>query len=66
MTEMAEKKGKLKVTIEVEVNEELMDLAKDAMSKMPMRMQDMWKGHGLLAAPSAAPPARNCKTSPAA
>ena len=46
MTEMAEKKGKLKVTIEVEVNEQLMDLAKDAMSKMPMRMQDMWKGHG--------------------
>jgi hypothetical protein len=46
MTEMAEKKGKLKVTIEVEVNEELMDLAKDAISKMPMRMQEMWKGHG--------------------
>jgi len=23
-----------------------MDLAKDAMSKMPMRMQEMWKGHG--------------------
>jgi hypothetical protein len=46
MTEMAEKKGKLKVTIEVEVNGDLMDLAKDAISKMPMRMQDMWKGHG--------------------
>ena len=46
MTEMAEKKGKMKVTIEVEVNQEMMDLAKDAMSKMPMRMQDMWKGHG--------------------
>ena len=46
MTEMAEKKGKLKITIEVEVNEELMDLAKDAMSKMPMRMQEMWKRHG--------------------
>ena len=44
MTEMPEKTGKLKVTIEVEVNEELMDLAKDAMSKMPMK--DMWKGHG--------------------
>jgi hypothetical protein len=46
MTEMAEKKGKLKVTVEFEVNQELMDLAKDAMSKMPMRMQEMWRGHG--------------------
>ena len=46
MTEMAEKKGKLKITLEVEVNQELLDLAKDAMSKMPMRMQEMWKGHG--------------------
>jgi hypothetical protein len=46
MTEMPEKKGKMKVTIEVEVNEQLMDLAKEAMSKMPMRMQEMWKGHG--------------------
>jgi hypothetical protein len=46
MTEVMKKAGKLKVTIEVEVNEELMDLAKDAMSKMPMRMQEMWKGHG--------------------
>lgn len=46
MTEMADKKGKLKITLEVEVNQELMDLAKDAMSKMPMRMQEMWKGHG--------------------
>jgi hypothetical protein len=46
MTEMTEKKGKLKVTIEFEVNEELLDLAKDAMTKMPMRMQEMWRGHG--------------------
>ena len=46
MTEMAEKKGKLKLTVEVEVNEELMDLVKDAISKMPMRMQEMWKGQG--------------------
>ena len=46
MTEMTEKTGKLKLTIEVEVNAELMDLAKDAMSKMPMKMQGMWKGHG--------------------
>jgi hypothetical protein len=46
MTEMAEKKGKLKITVEVEVNQELLDLAKDAMSKMPMRMQEMWRGRG--------------------
>ncbi len=46
MTEMQEKKGKLKLTVEVEVNEELMSLAKEAMEKMPMRMQEMWKMHG--------------------
>ena len=46
MTETMEKKGKLKITIEVEVNEELLDLAKDAVEKMPMRMQEMWKMHG--------------------
>jgi len=46
MTEMAEKKGKLKVTLEVEVNDELMALAKDAMEKMPMKMQEMMRGHG--------------------
>jgi len=46
MTEMTEKKGKLKVTIEVEVNAELLDLAKNAVEKMPMRMQEMWKMHG--------------------
>jgi peptidyl-tRNA hydrolase len=46
MTEMSEKKGKLKITLEVEVNEELMGLAKEAMEKMPMRMQEMWKMHG--------------------
>ena len=45
MTEMA-KSGKLKLTIEVEVNQELMDLAKEAMEKMPIRIQEMWKGHG--------------------
>jgi hypothetical protein len=45
MSEMPEKKGKLKLTIEVEVNAELMDLAKDAIEKMPMRMQEMWRGH---------------------
>ena len=46
MTEMQEKKGKLKLTLEIEVNQELMELAKDAIEKMPMRMQEMWKGHG--------------------
>jgi len=46
MTEMPEKKGKLKLTVEVEVNEELMNLAKEAFEKMPMRMQEMWRGHG--------------------
>ena len=46
MTEMQEKKGKLKLTVEVEVNEELMSLAKEAMEKMPVRMQEMWKMHG--------------------
>ena len=44
MSEMQEKKGKLKLTVEVEINQELMDLAKDAMEKMPMRMQEMWRG----------------------
>ena len=43
MTETMEKPGKLKLTIEIEVNEELMGLAKEAMEKMPMRMQEMWK-----------------------
>jgi hypothetical protein len=46
MTEKMEKTGKLKLTIEVEVNEQLMDLAKNAIEKMPMRMQEMWKMHG--------------------
>jgi len=45
MTEMM-KSGKLKITVEVEVNQELMDLAKDAIEKMPMKMQEMWKMHG--------------------
>ena len=46
MTEMTAKTGKLKITIEVDVNEELLDLAKEAIEKMPMRMQEMWKMHG--------------------
>ncbi|HMK95805.1 MAG TPA: hypothetical protein VK536_10460 [Candidatus Limnocylindrales bacterium] len=39
MTETPEKKGKLKLTMEVEVNQEMMDLAKEAIEKMPMRMR---------------------------
>ena len=46
MTEMPEKKGKLKITVEFEVNEELMELAKESMSKMSMKLPEMWKGHG--------------------
>jgi ribosomal protein L16/L10AE len=45
MTEMPEKKGRLKVTIELEVNEELMDVAKDAMSKASTKIPEMMK-HG--------------------
>jgi hypothetical protein len=43
---MMEKSGKLKVTVEFEVNEELMDLAKEAMEKMPKTMQGMWSKGG--------------------
>jgi hypothetical protein len=46
MTEMAEKKGRLKLTVEVEVNDELMDLAKDAMSKMSSKLPEMMKRGG--------------------
>ena len=46
MTEMADKKGKLKLTLEVEVNEELMDLAKEAMSKASSRLPDMMRRSG--------------------
>jgi len=43
MTEMAEKKGKLKLTVEVEVNEELMELAKESMSKMSSKIPEMMR-----------------------
>lgn len=47
MTEMmSEKKGKLKVTIELEVNEELMDIVKEAMSKMSSKIPGMMKQGG--------------------
>ena len=41
-----EKKGHFKVTIEVEVNEELMDLMKEAMSKMNWKMPGIMKRQG--------------------
>jgi hypothetical protein len=43
MTEIGEKKGKMKVTIEVEVNEELMGLAKEAMAQMSQHMPEMMR-----------------------
>ena len=41
-----EKKGRFKVTIEVEVNEELMDVMKEAMSKMQWKMPEIMKRKG--------------------
>ena len=41
-----EKKGRFKVEIEVEVNEELMDLMKEAMSKMHWKMPEIMKRQG--------------------
>jgi hypothetical protein len=46
MTEMPEKKGKLKVTVELEVNEELMGVVKDAMSKASAKIPEMMKRGG--------------------
>lgn len=43
MTEMMEKKGKMKLTVEVEINEELMGLVKDAMEKMPSKIPEMMR-----------------------
>ncbi len=37
------KKGHMKVTLEVEINEELMDAMKEAMSKMHWKMPEMMK-----------------------
>jgi hypothetical protein len=37
------KKGHMKVTLEVEINEELMEAMKDAMSKMHWKMPEMMK-----------------------
>jgi hypothetical protein len=41
-----EKKGRFKVTIEVEVNEELMDVMKEAVSKMHWKIPEMMKRQG--------------------
>jgi ribosomal protein L16/L10AE len=45
MTEMT-KSGKMKLTIEVEVNEELMDVVKDAISKASSKLPEMMKRGG--------------------
>ncbi|HKZ88300.1 MAG TPA: hypothetical protein VJ066_03960 [Candidatus Bathyarchaeia archaeon] len=37
------KKGKLKMTFEVEINEELMDVMKEGISKMHWKMPEMMK-----------------------
>lgn len=42
MTE-GEKKGRLKVTMELEVNEELMEVVKDAMTKASSRLPELIK-----------------------
>ncbi len=46
MTEMPDKKGKLKVTVELEVNEELMSVVKDAMSKASTKIPEMMRRGG--------------------
>jgi hypothetical protein len=46
MSDMAEKKGKMKVTVELEVNEELMAVVKDAMSKASSKIPEMMRRGG--------------------
>ena len=46
MTKISEKKGKMKLTIEVEINEELMGMAKEAMSQMSTHLPEMMKRGG--------------------
>jgi hypothetical protein len=38
-----EKKGKVKLTLELEINEELMEVMKEGMSKMHWKMPEMMK-----------------------
>jgi len=45
MTE-AEKKGRLKLTVELEVNEELMDAVKDAMAKASTKLPEIMRRSG--------------------
>ena len=40
------KKGKLKVSLEVEINEELMSVMKEGISKMNFKMSDIMKRGG--------------------
>jgi len=37
----AEKKGRVKLTVEAEINEPLMEIIKEAMANMPQMMQQM-------------------------
>lgn len=46
MSDMPEKKGKMKVTVELEVNEELMAVVKDAMSKASTKIPEMMRRSG--------------------
>jgi hypothetical protein len=46
MSDVAEKKGKMKVTVELEVNEELMAVVKDAMSKASTKIPEMMRRGG--------------------
>lgn len=41
---MDEKKGHMKVTVDVELNEALMETMKEAMSKMHWKMPEMKRG----------------------
>ncbi len=43
-TMMSEKSGKLKVTIELEVNDELMGVVKEAISKAGSKLPEMMRG----------------------
>ncbi len=43
MSEMSDKKGKMKVTLELEVNEELMAVLKDAMEKASQKIPEMMR-----------------------
>ncbi|MGD6810923.1 MAG: hypothetical protein ACQCN3_14590 [Candidatus Bathyarchaeia archaeon] len=44
-TAMPAKSGKLKLTVEMEVNDELMDVVKEAMSKAGSKIPEMMKGN---------------------